>query len=59
MPSLDAFIDYPTQEKVKLIQMGTLKTSEYHALATLGRNNLNYKGNLKVKEKNPNSNSKY
>ena len=57
MSSLDAFIDTLTQEKVKLIQMETLKTSKYHALSTLGIKNLKSKGNLKVKEKNPKSDS--
>ena len=52
MPSLYAFIDSLTQEKVKLIQMGTLKTSKDHALAALGSKNLKSKGKLKVKEKN-------
>ena len=58
MSSLDAFIDYLTQEKVKLIQIGTLKTSKDHVLAYLESNNFNSKGNKKVKEKNPKSDSK-
>ena len=57
MPSLDAFIDSLTQEKVKLIQMGTLKTSKDHALAALGSKNFKSKGKLKVKEKKPKSDS--
>ena len=57
MPSLDAFIDSLTQEKIKLIQMGTLKTSKDHVLAALGSKNLKSKGKLKVKEKNPESES--
>ena len=55
MPSLDAFIDSLTQEKIKLIQMWTLKTSKDHALAALGSNNIISKGKLKVKEKKPKS----
>ena len=51
MPSLDAFIDSITQEKIKMIQMGTLKTSKDHALAALGSKNLKSKGKLNVKEK--------
>ena len=31
--------------------MWTLKTSKDHALASLGSNNIKYKGKLKVKEK--------
>ena len=54
---MDAFIDSLTQEKVKLIQMETLKTSKYHALSTLGIKNLKSKGKLKVKEKKPKSDS--
>ena len=57
MPSLDAFIYSLTQEKIKLIQMRTLKTSNNHALAVVGSNNIMSKGKLKVKEKNPKSNS--
>ena len=53
MPSLDAFIDSLTQEKIKMIQMGTLKNSMDHALLDFGRNNIKSKGKLKVKEKNP------
>ena len=55
MPSLDAFIESLTQDKVVLIKMGTLKTLKDHVLASLGRNNLKSKGKLKMKEKNPNS----
>ena len=57
MPSLDAFIDSLTQDKIMLIQMGTLKTSKDHILASIGSNNLNSKGNIKVKEKTPKSDS--
>ena len=57
MPSLDAFIDSLTQEIVKMIQMGTVKTLKDHAISSLGNKNLNSKGKLKVKEKNPKSNS--
>ena len=55
---MDEFIDSLTQEKIKLIQMGTLKTSKDYALASLGSKNLKSKGKLKVKEKNTKSNSK-
>ena len=55
MPSMDAFIVSLTQEKVKLIQMGTLKTSKDHVLSSLGSNNLKSKEKIKVKEKNPKS----
>ena len=55
---MDAFIDSLTQEKVKLIQMGTLTTSKDHALFSLEINNLKSKGNLKVKEKKTKSDSK-
>ena len=58
MPFLNAFIDSFTQEKVKLIQMGTLKTSKDHALSSLDSNNFKSKGKLKVKEKKPKSDSK-
>ena len=58
MSSLDAFIYSLTQEKIKLIQMGTLKTSKDHALSDIGSNNVKSKGELKVKEKNPKSDSK-
>ena len=51
MPSLDAFIDSLTQEKIKLIKMGNLKISKDHALDGLGSKNLNPKGKIKVKEK--------
>ena len=51
MPSLDVFIYSLTQEKVELIQMGTLNTSKDHVLTSIGSNNLKSKGNLKVKEK--------
>ena len=34
MPSLDDFVVNLTQEQDKLIQMGTLKSSKSHALAT-------------------------
>ena len=57
MPSLDAFIDSLTQEKGKLIQMGTLKTSKYHTLSYIGCNNIKSKGKLKVKEKKTKSDS--
>ena len=57
MPSLDAFIDYLTQEKVQMIQMGTLKNSKNHALASLESKNFKSKGKQKVKEKKPNSDS--
>ena len=57
MPSLDAFIDSLTQEKVKIIQIGTLKISKDHVLVSLESNNLNFKGNIKFKEKKPKSNS--
>ena len=57
MPSLDVFIDSLTQEKVKLIQMGTLNTSKDHVLAALENNNFKSKGKLKVKEKKPKSDS--
>ena len=57
MPSLDAFIDSLTQEKVKLIQMGILKTSKDHALDSLGSKNLKSKGEIKVKGKNSKSDS--
>ena len=59
MPSLDAFIDSITQEKIKLIQMRNLKTSKDHALAALGSKNLKSKGNPKAKEKNTKSDSKH
>ena len=54
---MDAFIYSLTQEKTKLIQMRTLKTSKDHALIYLVRNNLKSKGKLKVKKKNPKSDS--
>ena len=56
---MDAFIDPLTQEKVKLIQMGTLKTSKDHVLSSLGSNNLKSKEKIKVKEKNPKSYFEY
>ena len=43
MPSLDAFIDSLTQEKIKLNQMGNLKTLKDHALVSLGSKNLKSK----------------
>ena len=52
---MDAFIDSLTQEKIKMIQMGTLKNSMDHALLDFGRNNIKSKGKLKVKEKNTKS----
>ena len=55
MPSLDAFKDSITQEKIKMIQMGTLKTSKDHALVSLVTKNLKSKGKVKVKEKIPKS----
>ena len=55
---MDAFIDSPTQEKFKLIQMGTLKTSNDHVISSLGSKNIKSKGNIKVKEKNTYSDSK-
>ena len=48
---LDAFLDSHTQEKFKMIQMGTLKTSKDHVLSTLIIKNIKSKGKLKVKEK--------
>ena len=54
---MDAFIHSLIQEKVKMIQMRTLKNSKDHALASLGRKNIKSKGKLKVKEKKPKSNS--
>ena len=57
MSSLDAFIDSLTQEKVKVIQMGNIKISKYHARVSLENNNFKSKGKLKVKEKNPKSDS--
>ena len=56
--SLDAFIDSLTQEKIKLIQMGTLKTSKDHAFGALGSKNLKSIGNLKFKHKRTKSDSK-
>ena len=44
---MDAFIDSLTQEKIKLIQMGTLKTSKDHALVALENKNFKSKGKLK------------
>ena len=38
--------------------MGTLKTSKDNAIASLGGNNINSKGKLKVKEKKPKLDSK-
>ena len=52
---MDAFIDSLAQEKIKLIQMGTLKNSKDHALAALENNNFKSKGKQKVKEKEPKS----
>ena len=57
MLSLDAFIDYITQEKIKMIKMGNLKTSKDHVLNALGIKNINSKGKLKVKEKKTKSDS--
>ena len=59
MTSLDSFIDSLTQEKVKLIEMGTLKTSKDHVLPDLESNNLNSKGKIKFKEKKPKLDSEY
>ena len=55
MSSLEAFIDSLTKEKDKLVQLGTLKTSRNHALATFGSKNGKSKGKKKIKEKKPKS----
>ena len=57
MSSLDAFIDSLTQEKVKLIQMVTLKSSKYHVLEVLENKNSKSKLKLKAKDKKAKSDS--
>ena len=52
---MDAYIESLTLKKVKMIQMGNLQKSNDHAVYSIGRKNLNSKGNLKMKEKKPKS----
>ena len=51
MSSLDAFIDSLTKEKDKLVQMGALKTSNYHALKNCWSKNSKSKGKQKLNQK--------
>jgi hypothetical protein len=53
MPSLDDFIEALTQEKEKLVSMGSIKGSRDHSLAANEASKPNFKDRKKGKGKNP------